>query len=136
MLPLLQDLAKQLQGRTRSAGRRTQHGLERSEQGQRPTSRAYPDASEASDNAIMWDIDQSTVVVVGQKGRVHVFTPDGRHVTSVVMQRAAIDRRRQQGRWRQAEPEERGEFRISIKRLVAAGEDTTSEGDALPEAGL
>ena len=136
VLPLLQDLAKQLQGRTRSAGRRTQHGLERSEQGQRPTSRAYPDASEASDNAIMWDIDQSTVVVVGQKGRVHVFTPDGRHVTSVVMQRAAIDRRRQQGRWRQAEPEERGEFRISIKRLVAAGEDTTSEDDALPEAGL
>ena len=136
VLPLLQDLAKQLQGRARSAGRRTQHGLERSEQGQRPTSRAYPDASEASDNAIMWDIDQSTVVVVGQKGRVHVFTPDGRHVTSVVMQRAAIDRRRQQGRWRQAEPEERGEFRINIKRLVAAGEDTTSEDDGLPGAGL
>ncbi|MEC7726105.1 MAG: hypothetical protein VYD05_11360, partial [Planctomycetota bacterium] len=40
VLPLLQDFAKQLQGRTRSAGRRTQHGLERSEQGQRPTSRA------------------------------------------------------------------------------------------------
>lgn len=136
VLPLLQDFAKQLQGRTRSAGRRTQHGLERSEQGQRPTSRAYPDAGEASDSAIMWDIDQSTVAVIGPKGRVHVFAPDGRHVTSVVMQRAAIERRRQQGRWRLAEPEERGEFRIRIKQLVAAGDGQPTEGDDLPEAGL
>jgi hypothetical protein len=49
VLPLLNDLARQLQNRTRNAGRRTQHGLERSEEGQRPTSRAYPDAGEASD---------------------------------------------------------------------------------------
>jgi hypothetical protein len=136
VLPLLQDFAKQLQGRTRSAGRRTQHGLERSEQGQRPTSRAYPDAAEASDNAILWDIDQSTVVVLGPKGRVHVFTPGGRHVTSVAMQRAAIERRRQQGRWRLAEPEERGEFRIHVKQLVAAGEDQPQPGDDLPGVDL
>ena len=84
----------------------------------------------------MWDIDQSTVVVVGPKGRVHVFAPDGRHVTSVVMQRAAIERRRQQGRWRLAEPEERGEFRIRIKQLVAAGDDQPPGADALPEAEL
>ena len=133
VLPLLQDLAKQLQSRTRNAGRRTQHGLERSEQGQRPTSRAYPDAGEANDASILWDIDQSTVVVIGPKGRVHVFTPDGRHVTSVAMQRAAIDRRRQQGRWRLAEPEERGEFRIRIKQLIAAGEDQPQEGDDVAE---
>ena len=84
----------------------------------------------------MWDIDQSTVAVIGPKGRVHVFAPDGRHVTSVVMQRAAIERRRQQGRWRLAEPEERGEFRIRIKQLVAAGDGQPAEGDDLPEAGL
>ena len=136
VLPLLQDLAKQLQGRTRSVGRRTQHGLERSEQGQRPTSRAYPDAGEASDSAILWDIDQSTVVVLGAKGRVHVFTPEGRHVTSVAMQRAAVERRRQQGRWRLAEPEERGEFRIRIKQLVAAGEDKPRDAADLPEGEL
>jgi len=133
VLPLLQDFARQLQSRTRSAGRRTQHGLERSEEGQRPTSKAYPDASEASDGAILWDVDQSTVCVLGPKGRVHVFTPQGKHVTSVVMQKAAIDRRRTQGRWRLAEPEERGEFRIQLKRLVAAGEDQPAkDGDELP----
>ena len=127
VLPLLQDFARQLQNRTRNAGRRTQHGLERSETGQRPTSKAYPDAGEASDSAILWDVDQSTVCVLGPKGRVHVFTPQARHVTSVVMQGAAIERRRNQGRWRLAEPEERGEFRIQLKRLAAAGEDKPRE---------
>src|SRR5262249_31752316 len=86
VLPMLQDLARQLQNRTRNTGRRTQHGLERAEEGQRPTSRAYPDAGEASDDAILWDLDQNTVVVLGGKGRVHVFTPQGKHVTSVMMQ--------------------------------------------------
>ena len=123
VLPLLNDLARQLQNRTRNAGRRTQHGLERSEAGQRPTSRAYPDAGEASDDAILWDLDQNTIVVLGEKGRVHVFTPHGKHITSVTMQGSAIERRRHMGRWRLAEPEERGEFRIQIKRLIASGQD-------------
>lgn len=123
--PLLEEFARQLEHRSRNAGRRTQHGLERSEAGQRPTSRAYPDAGEANDESILWDVDQATVVVVGPKGRVHVFTPDGKHVTSVVMQGDAIGRRRNMGRWRLAEPEERGEFRINVRRLVAAGEDAT-----------
>jgi hypothetical protein len=65
---------------------------------------------------------------------VHVFTPLARHVTSVMMQGSAVERRKQQSRWRLAEPDERGEFRIQLKRLVAAGEDKTVESppDALP----
>ena len=102
VLPLLQEFAKQLQARTRNTGRRTQHGIERSEENQRPTPSAYPDAGEANDASILWDIDQSTIVVLGPKSRVHVFTPQAKHVTSVVMQRPAVERRRQQGRWRLA----------------------------------
>ncbi len=135
VLPLLQDFAKQLASRTRNQGRRTQHGMERSEASQRPTPKAYPDASEANDAAILWDIDQSTVIVLGPKGRVHVFSPVAKHVTSVVMQRSAVDRRRQQGRWRLAEPEERGEFRIQIKQLIASGNAVaTDEDGAAPAA--
>jgi hypothetical protein len=125
--PLLQDLAQKLAGRARSAGRRTQHAVDRSDEGQRPTPRAYPDASEANDESILWDTDQNTIVVLGGKGRVHVFTSHAKHVTSVMMQGAAIERRRHQGRWRLAEPEERGEFRIYLKRLIAAGEDKPVE---------
>lgn len=131
VLPLLQDFAKQLASRTRNQGRRTQHGVERSETSQRPTPKAYPDASEANDAAILWDIDQSTVIVLGPKGRVHVFSSVARHVTSVVMQRSAVDRRRQQGRWRLAEPEERGEFRIQIKQLIASGNAIATEEDGV-----
>jgi hypothetical protein len=125
--PMLEDLAQKLAGRARSAGRRTQHAVARSEEGQRPTPRAYPDAGEAHDDNILWDGDKSTIVVLGPKGRVHVFTPQARHVTSVVMPGSAIERRRHQGRWRPAEPEERGEFRIHLKRLVAAGDDKPAE---------
>ena len=39
-------------------------------------------------------------------------------------------------RQRLAEPEERGEFRIRIKQLVAAGDDQPPGADALPEAEL
>lgn len=125
--PLLQELAQRLSGRARQAGRRTQHGLERADEGQRPTPRAFPDAGEAHDDAILVDNEKSTIVVLGPKGRVHVFTKDARHVTSVMMQGSAVQGRRQQGRWRQAEPEERGEFRIQLRRRIAAGEDQPVE---------
>src|SRR5262249_24291680 len=134
VLPLLQDLAQKLVGRTRSTGRRTQHAVVRSEEGQRPTPRAYPDAGEAHDESILWDTEKSTIVVLGPKGRVHVLTPQAKHVTSVMMHGSAIDRRRHQGRWRAAEPEERGEFRIQLKRLVAAGEAKPVEEGPLPSA--
>lgn len=127
VLPLLQDLAQKLSGHARSTARRTQHAVARSDEGQRPTPRAYPDASEAHDDAILWDTEKGTIVVVGPKGRVHVFTPQARHVTSVMMQGSAIERRRQQSRWRSAEPEERGEFRVCLRQLVASGQDKPSD---------
>lgn len=121
--PLLQELAQQLSGRHKRQSRRTAHAIERVDEGQRPTPRAYPDAGEAGDASILYDTERNTIVVLGGKGRVHIFTPQARHVTSVMMQGSAVQNRRQQGRWRPAEPEERGEFRIQLKRLVAAGED-------------
>ncbi len=134
VLPLLQDLAQKLAGRVRSTGRRTQHAQSRSEDRQRPTPKAYPDAGEAADSAILWDVEKNTIVVSGPKGRVHVFTPLARHVTSVMMQGSAVERRRQQGRWRLAEPEERGEFRIQLRQLVASGKaETADDPDVPPE---
>ncbi len=65
---------------------------------------------------------------------MHVFTPLARHVTSVMMQGSAVERRRQQGRWRLAEPEERGEFRIQLRQLVASGKaETADDPDVPPE---
>lgn len=133
VLPLLNELAQKLAGRQKHRSRRTAHADERSEEGQRPTPRAYPDATEAHDGAILWDTEKSTVVVLGPKGRVHVFTPQAKHVTSVMMQGSAVERRRHTGRWRLAEPDERGEFRIQLRRLVASGEDKPT-ADEVPQA--
>lgn len=133
VLPLLNELAQKLAGRQKHRSRRTAHADERSEEGQRPTPRAYPDATEAHDGAILWDAEKSTIVVLGPKGRVHVFTPQAKHVTSVMMQGSAVERRRHMGRWRLAEPDERGEFRIQLKRLVASGEDKPAS-DEVPQA--
>lgn len=134
VLPLLQELARQLSGRHRRESRRTQHAVERSDEGQRPTTRAYPDAIEAADDRILFDVEKNTVVVLGPKGRVHVFTPQARHVTSVMMQGGAIHNRQQQGRWRPAEPEERGEFRIHLKKVAPGGEGPVAlEPEVKPE---
>lgn len=134
VLPLLQDLAKQLSGRARREGRRTQHATHRSEEGQRPTTKAYADAAEVADENLLWDDSQNTAVVLGPRGRVHVFSPDVRHVTSVMMQGSAVFRRRQQHRWRPAEPEERGEFRIRLRQRMQSGDTPLQEEAPVPAA--
>jgi hypothetical protein len=118
VLPLLNELARQLQGHARRRGRRTGHAVQRSEEGQRPTAKASEDARTAGDDELLWDEVEGTVVVLGPKGRVHVFAADGRHVTSFVMNQPGVQKRRQQGRWRPADPAERGEFRIQLRRLL------------------
>ena len=118
VLPLLQDFARQLAGNARRAQRRTQHAEERTEQGQRPTNKAYEDAKAATDPDLLWDDVEGTVVVIGPKNRIHVFTPEAKHVTSLVMDGPGVHKRRQQGRWRNAEPEERGGFRMHLRRRL------------------
>jgi hypothetical protein len=132
-LPLLNELAAKLSGMHKRQARRTEHARERTDEGQRPTACAYPDAGAAGDEDILFDSEKSTIVITGPKGRVHVFTPDARHVTSVMMQGSAIQNRRHTGRWRPAEPEERGEFRIQLRAHVASGDAKPVE-DAPPAA--
>ena len=40
VLPLLQDLARRLSGRAKRQGRRTEHAVQRADEGQRPTTKA------------------------------------------------------------------------------------------------
>jgi hypothetical protein len=131
--PILQELARQLSGHWRRAGRRTQHAVQRVEEGQRPTPKAYEDAAAVKDGDLLFDDAQGTVVVVGPKHRIHVFTPDAKHVTSVVMNNVNVQKRLQQGRWRQADPQERGEFRMQLRERYQAA--PAPEGPPAPAAG-
>ncbi|MEZ5965912.1 MAG: hypothetical protein R3F56_18905 [Planctomycetota bacterium] len=136
--PLLQDLVRQIVGRSRRLDRRTHHATQRAEEGQRPTPKASEDATNVKDGDLLFDDSQGTIVVVGPKHRVHVFTPDAKHVTSVVMSQANVSKRTTQGRWRQADPEERGEFRMHLRerlrRAEEAGAVEAADTDARPRA--
>jgi hypothetical protein len=133
VLPLLQELGKRLAGRARRAGRRTEHATQRADERVRPTAKAFGDAKEAGDDRILRDDEQGTIVVVGPKNRVHVFGTDGRHVTSFVMTGGQVQKRRSEGRWHPAEPEERGEFRLALRRRLKAGEASAEDSAADPE---
>ena len=116
--PLLKDLSKRLSSNAKTKERKTTHARER--ENERPTTLAFPEARSARDHHLYVDGQENTVVVVGKKGRIHVFSPDGRHVTSVVMSPTNVKQRVKQGRWRQAEPTERGSFRDAIAQHGAS----------------
>jgi hypothetical protein len=122
VLPLLQELAKRLSGRARRAVRRTEHATQRVDERVRPTAKAWDDAREAGDDRILRDDEQGTIVVVGPKNRLHVFSPEAMHVTSFVLTGGQVQKRRGEGRWHPAEPEERGEFRLALRRRLQQGD--------------
>jgi len=114
VLSSLRDLTKRMSAEARNRERKTGHARERQEGGQRPTQLAFPEARSARDHHLYFDTEEGTIVVIGKKGRVHVFSPDGRHVTTVVLSPQNVRQRVRAGRWRQAEPAERGSFREAI----------------------
>ncbi len=96
---ILKELARILERIVRKTERRTAHAEER-RVSNRPTSKAWEDSATASDENILWDNHRHTVVVVGPRNRVHVFSPEGRHVTSLMMEGEAIKSRLRRRRWR------------------------------------
>ncbi len=111
--PLLRELARRLSQDAKNRTRKTEHARDRSDEG-RPTTMAFPEARSAREQHVYMDNEEQTIVVVGKKGRIHVFSPDGRHVTSVVMPPPNVRQRVKSGRWRLAEPHERASFRQAL----------------------
>jgi hypothetical protein len=134
VVPQLQDLARSLRGRARRTGRRTGHATQRSEEGQRPTAKAWEDARDAADDRVLRDTHEDTFVLLGPKNRVHVFSPEAKHVTSFVMTGRNVQRRQHEGRWQPAEPEERGEFRLALKQRLRDGADADATSTEEPPA--
>ncbi len=121
---LLGGLARRLEKGVRSNERRTGHAQRHHAAGQRPTRMALEDLARAEPDALLVDRRYNTRVVLGQKGRCHVFSPEGRLVTSVRYPTGSIERKRRSGVWRPATPEE-------ILALRAEAERTPSwPGDA------
>ncbi|MEZ6195942.1 MAG: hypothetical protein R3F20_09455 [Planctomycetota bacterium] len=101
---LLADLVQGGGRIDRRAGWRTGHATDRAREGKRPTGMARRDVDGARPERIFRDADEKTVVVLGPRGRVHVFSDEGLHVTSLHLDRRALDRRIEKRRWQAVEP--------------------------------
>jgi len=99
---ILRGLARRLEHELRSRDRRTRHAEDRHVSGVRPTRKAVDDAREAGAEDVMVDARSGAMVVLGERGRTHFFTSDGRLVSSVRYSRDAIERKRKLGLWRNA----------------------------------
>ncbi|HHI79021.1 MAG TPA: hypothetical protein ENK02_03505 [Planctomycetes bacterium] len=117
VLSELRGLARRLSHNAKNMGRKTEHARERSEEGRRPTQLAFPEAKTARDHHLYMDPKEGSVVVIGRGRRVHVFSPDARHITSMVLNQSQVKERVKSGRWRPAGPEERGSFREALAAL-------------------
>jgi hypothetical protein len=103
---ILDGLAHRLEKDRRGRDRRTQHAEIRRAEGDRPTGMALADLARASAHEVLADVQRDTLVVLGEKGRAHVFNREGRHVTSIRYTQVALDKRRARGLWRPARPDE------------------------------
>ncbi len=108
---ILRGLARRIERDQRGRGRRTRHAEERHRSGERPTSLALGDARRACDEALFCDERSGAIVVLGDRGRTHFFTPAGRLVSSVRYSKDAIERKIQLGLWRPATRAEVDELR-------------------------
>ncbi len=109
--PHLNELARTLERFYRQVGRRTVHVQDRRRQGDRPTRKALEDARAVQAGALFWDALHGTYVVLGPRGRTHVFSPEGLHITSMMYSRDSVDRKRKRKLWRELDHEETASFR-------------------------
>lgn len=111
--PVLHRLRSSLERLSRRAERRTFHASMRHEE-ERPVGKALEDARTAGVDRFYADADEGTIVVLGPRNRVHVFTPSGRQVTSASYPPEAVERRVSQRRWRPMSREEVASFKKQV----------------------
>ncbi len=91
---VLNGIARRLQHHRRSEERRTDHAEKRHQAGDRPTRLALKDLALANNDNILVDTRRETLVVLGEKGRAHVFNAAGKLVTSIRYSQESIENKR------------------------------------------
>jgi hypothetical protein len=134
VLGILQGLARRLEQDRRGTGRRTAHAGERHAEGDRPTRKALDDIRDARSDAFLRDERSGAVVVLGDRGRTHFLTPEGRLMSSVRYSREAIDRKRRAGIWRSIAEAEAGAAREALLRGAVADDEEGEDDTEAPPA--
>lgn len=119
---LLKGLARRLEHQRRSQDRKTRHAQKRHREPERPTRKALADLEQARGDSILVDTRRDTLIVLGERGRAHVFNRAGRLVTSIRYSPDSIDRRRERGVWKPATEEQIGALRKQVSLIHDEGE--------------
>lgn len=117
---LLHGLRGDVERVFRPVQRRTKHAQSRHIGGERPTGHAMSDLRSATSESVYRDSRRGTWVVLGPKGRAHIFAPKGRHVTSLRLASGELERKTTRGRWEPVAPER---ARATLKQLRAASDE-------------
>lgn len=110
---ILRKLGAELERGKRQSRRQTQHARER-KQIQRPVDKAMADLSQARPERMYWDVKTKAVVVWAERGRCHIFSDQGKHVTSFVIEPDAVRIRLKKRRWTALEADRRLAFMEAV----------------------
>ncbi|NCC49675.1 MAG: hypothetical protein EOM20_00530 [Spartobacteria bacterium] len=113
---VMRQLVVSLERTDRQARRRTQHSEERRKE--RPTHKALEDARCATPQQLFFDIKSDAWIACGDHGRAHVFSLDGKHVTSFILKPDSIAFRVRTNRWRDMTPEEISTFQQHLAQSL------------------
>jgi len=118
---VLRGMARRIEADLRGRGRRTRHAEERHRSGERPTRKAIDDLRAAATDAVLVDARHATLAVLGERGRVHFFAPEGRLVSSVHYTKDEIAKRMRLGWWRPATQAEVDALRARVEGTTPPG---------------
>ncbi|MEM8960735.1 MAG: hypothetical protein AAGD38_04585 [Acidobacteriota bacterium] len=127
---LLLNVARRLERDERASQRRTRHAEQRHRKGDRPTPMAMADLARAKNESIFADRRHDTLIVLGDRGRTHVFSLDGKLVTSIRYTPEAIDRKLERRHWLPADLDAIQALRLNVGEPVEEAESQTSPDDA------
>lgn len=123
----LRELATKLERKGRQAQRRTNHAEIRSQE-QRPVHKAYQDLQEATAEDFFLDKEKDSVIVLGKNGRTHVYSQQGRHITSFLLNRQELEGRQRRNRYLPLTVEDIRLFRLTSQQAEMPPESTTDHG--------
>lgn len=123
---VLNGIARRLEHHRRSRDRRTGHAQKRHKEGNRPTDMALRDLARAGNESFLFDLRLKTLIVLGDRGRAHVWSAKGKLVTSIRYSSDSIEKKKNLEIWRQATKQE-----IAALRAITSPEraQKQSEGD-------
>ncbi len=105
----LRTLGVSIERAQRQVQRRTRHVADR--RLERPTPNALEDARAALPHQLFFDEKTKAWIACGPHGRSHVFSPEGRHVTSFIMKPKSVEFRVRTRRWRELNQAEAATFK-------------------------